>query len=159
MIQKISPAIRVIKKPVRSLLKDTTGKLKALPGSSMSGFNPPRFYETEMIIPGGLDFKEKAYYLLTGKMPKSVYERWIVNDGTHAVNTSDQLITVERTYSGAVGDIIEPPHGIDTSSIDAPSGGVLHDISGGETLTGTGGDFGDGDLDTFEIWKHLAGVQ
>lgn len=33
----------------------------------MSGWNTPKFEPTKMVIPGGLDFKEKAYFYWRGK--------------------------------------------------------------------------------------------
>lgn len=156
MIQKISPTIKT---PVRSSLKNFSSKLKVLSGSSMSGWNPPRFYDKEMVIPDGLTFSEKAYYLLKGKLPKSVYERWFPNDGTHALNPGDQLVTVQRTYDGAVGSIVEPPHDIGAVANHTANEG-MHDISGDDLVTG-GVDVSDegGATDLFEIWKHLSGVQ
>ncbi len=107
MIQKVMPKISTIQ-PVRMQLKSVNSKLKNLAGSSMSGWNVPKFESTKMVIPGGLDFKEKAYFLLTGKMPKSVMERWVPNSNDYIPNTGDQIVTAN--ISGRyVGGIIDTP--------------------------------------------------
>lgn len=118
MIQKIMPKISTIQ-TVRSKLKPANSKLKILAGSGMSGGYPPNYKPTEMIIPGGLDFKEKAYFLLTGKMPQSVMNRWVPNNGENILNDGDQLITAN--ISGRyVGGIVDTPHDYsqDSSLID-----------------------------------------
>ena len=93
----------------RMQLKPINSKLKNLAGSSMSGFNTPKYEAAERIIPGGLDFKEKAYYLLTGKMPQSVLDRWVPNNSDYIAGVDDQIVTVD--ISGRyVGGIIEGPH-------------------------------------------------
>lgn len=160
MIQKISTLTNVVKPSVRSLLKNCNSKLKTLSGSSMSGWDPPIFHDTEMVIPGGLTFPEKAFYLLKGKLPKSVYERWFPNDGEHVINAGDQLVTVQRTYEGYVGHIVEPPHDLSGAAIDAPDGGYANDISGSDTIAGGSTDVDDdGGIGVFEAFKHLAGLQ
>ena len=159
MIQKISPAISITKVSARSILKSTDSKLKYLAGSSRSGYNPPTFHEVEMVIPGGLDFKEKAYYLLKGKLPNSVYERWFPNDGEHIVDSADQLVTVERTYRGLIGNIVEAPHGANSVSVDVSNHGMLNDITGGDTIsTGLTDSSGDNDIGIVDIFKHLVGI-
>lgn len=156
MIQKVLP--RITNQPIRSILKHNTSGLKCLAGSSMSGWHGPSFQPVEMIIPGGLDFKEKAFFLLKGKLPKSVYERWMPNDGENVVGTGDQLVTIQKSGQ-YVGDIIENPHdyigGNELSSLDTG----IHDIANGD-LTDIAGASGDGDdVSVFEIFKHLGGFQ
>lgn len=108
MIQKVMPKINTIR-PNRIHLKSSNSHLKNLAGSSMSGWNTPKFEPVEKIIPGGLDFKEKAYFLLTGKMPKSVLERWLPKNSDYVPGVDDQVVTVN--VSGKyVGGIVEGPH-------------------------------------------------
>lgn len=144
---KILPEVKTISRPIRNQLK-TSSSLKVLAGSSMSGWHAPRFYETEMIIPGGMSLKEKAYFLLRGKIPSSVRERWVPAEDNIA-HEGDQLITVNMTSNGAVGGVVENPHDFIPGSDD-----ISNSFSDGGDLTGSGSD-----IDTFEIFKHLAGFQ
>lgn len=107
MIQKVMPKINTIQ-PVRKQLKLVNSELRNLAGSSMSGWNTPKFEPTKMVIPGGLDFKEKAYFLLTGKMPKSVMERWVPNSEDYIPEAGDQIVTAN--ISGRyVNGIVDAP--------------------------------------------------
>ena len=137
MIQKVMPRISAVK-PVRSTLKPVNSRLKALAGSSMSGWNTPKFEPTEMVIPGGMDFKEKAYLLLTGKMPKSVLERWVPNSSDYIAGTGDQIVTAD--ISGRyVGNLLDSPHDY---LISQDSNNIIDDIG----HDGDGSfDIGDGD--------------
>ena len=137
MIQKVMPRISAVK-PTRSALKPNNSGLKILAGSSMSGWNTPKFEPTEMVIPGGLDFKEKAYYLLTGKMPKSVLERWVPNSSDYIAGTGDQIVTAD--ISGRyVGNLLDSPHDY---LLGQDSNNLINDIShDGESSF----DFGNGD--------------
>ena len=137
MIQKVMPRISAVN-PIRSALKPNNSGLKILAGSSMSGWNTPKFKPTEMVIPGGLDFKEKAYYLLTGKMPKSVLERWVPNSSDYIAGTGDQIVTAD--ISGRyVGNLLDSPHDY---LLGQDNNNLINDIS----HDGDGSfDFGNGD--------------
>ena len=157
MIQKILPRITT-----RSILqKGNNSKLMNLAGSSMSGWHGPHFEPTEMIIPGGLNFKEKAYFLLKGKLPKSVYERWFPNDDNYIGNEGDQIVTINKA-GNYVGSIVESPHDYTITSNETPDtdisddiiNNITNDISGGEGIS-DGGE----DMSALEIFKHLAGLQ
>lgn len=108
MIQKVMPKINTMQ-TVRSQLKSVNSKLKNLAGSSMSGWNNPKFESTKMVIPGGLDFKEKAYFLLTGKMPQSVMDRWVPNNNNYIPGVGDQIVTA-RISGKYVSEITDAPH-------------------------------------------------
>lgn len=156
MIQKILPRITT-----RSILQKGNNNLKNLAGSSMSGWHGPHFEPTEMIIPGGLDFKEKAYFLLKGKLPKSVYERWFPNNDSYVGNEGDQIVTINKA-GNYIGSIVENPHdytapsndSINTDMSDDIINNITHDVSGVETISNDGDD-----ISTFEIFKHLSGLQ
>lgn len=162
MIQKIMPKLDAIsKKPIRSTLQKTAlVGLGVLAGSSMSGWHGPHFTPTEMIIPGGLDLKEKAYYFLRGKLPESVYERWTSHGKGYEPQPGDDVVTVNIGDGRYVGEILEPPHEVGTKA-DYDTTDLGHDIS--DDLTDALGDDadvagdGDDDLSLFEIWKRLAG--
>ena len=128
MINKILPKINSSALLQRSKLKCNNSKLKNLAGSSLSGWNTPNFQPAEMIIPGGLDFKEKAYFALKGKLPKSVLERWVPMDG-NVLHSDDQVVTV-NIADNYVGSIIDSPHSVsvDSNLIDDPSDSGISDI-------------------------------
>jgi len=164
MIQKIMPKIGTHAHLNRQILK--TGSLVAisglavLAGSSMSNWSEPHFEPTEMVIPGGLNLREKAYYLLKGKMPPSVYERWFPKANNYTPHEGDQTVTV-NIADRYVGDIVKGPEGIEISdeSLQVNDGDITDDILAGID-NGTGVvDTGDSEISTLEIWKHLAGFQ
>ena len=137
MIQKIIPAANTANSVIRKNLVQTTSKLKNLAGSSMSGWHPPMFKPTEMLIPGGLSTTEKASYFLTGKLPQSVMKRWVhVEDAVPELG--DQIVNVELA-DHYVGNILEAPHHID---IDHPDGVAEEALQ---------------EIDKWEIFKHLCG--
>lgn len=167
MIQKVMPKLTVNRVPKRALLQTASGLgLMSLAGSSMSGANPPIICmkPTEMIIPEGLNFKEKAYYLLTNKLPKSVYKRWKPKTDEYVPKDGDQVVKINMDER-LVGDIIEPPHDVDmTSPYDAISKDIVDSNKFfGEVVDNEPMDFGadlDGDsgMSLYEIWEHLAGM-
>ncbi len=136
MIQRIMPKIST---PVvnRSMLKNSSSKLKNLAGSSMQGGNPMHFEPVEMIIPGGLSYKEKAYFFIKGHMPKSVMERWVPNDGNHIAGDGDQLVTANMS-GPYVNGILDNPHDFisghdsDHSLIDDISNDTSHSFGLGD---------------------------
>ena len=77
MITKVTVGLTPIaKQPIRAKLqRSSVLGLTVLAGSSMSNMNSAHFEPTDMIIPDGLSYNEKAYFLLKGKLPESVYER------------------------------------------------------------------------------------
>ena len=75
-------------------------------------------FSHKMIIPGGMNFKEKAYYNLTGNYPKSVTERWH-EAGTPGikVNADDEIVQIGSHISGNPDfDIHSASDMIDTGS-------------------------------------------
>lgn len=116
MITKVMPKLSpIVKQPIRAnLQKAATVGLAVLAGSSMSGQGVDHS-TIEYIIPGGLDFKEKAYLLLKGKMPPSVKERWFASNSDYIPQKSDQVVTVD-TYNGSIGEPTELPHAIGTNA-------------------------------------------
>lgn len=167
MITKIMPGLNnITKHPVRAnLQKTTTLGLALLAGSSMSGWHGPHFEPTEMVIPGGLNFQEKAYYLLKGKLPQSVFERWTPKTDNYVSAQGDQVVTVNIGDGQYIGNIVEAPHDIGTVASTDNFIGAGQDISGdiSEAIAGTASGIGtssdDSDITAFEIWKHLAGMQ
>lgn len=160
MINKIMPRITTNTICNRKILKTgTTATLLVLAGSSMSNWSGPRFVPTDMIIPGGLDFKEKAYFLLKGKLPKSVYERWVPVNNNYHIGENDQIVKINIAEGRYIGNIIENPHDIDSNlaeTLNPVEGLTVDDIT--TTTVGIDGDpDSDDDLSAFEIWKHLAG--
>ena len=99
---------QITKLPTRSTLQKTNSNLRLLAGSSMSNWSGPRFEPTEMVIPGGLDLKEKFYYALKGKFPKSVLERWIPSS-KYTPQEGDQVVTANIS-SRYIEDILDEPH-------------------------------------------------
>jgi len=167
MITKINPKLTtIVKQPNRkNLQKASIAGLAVLAGSSMSGWHGPTFTPTDMVIPGGLDLKEKAYYLLKGKLPKSVYERWFPQDNTYMPKDGDQVVTINIGDGQYIGSIIEGPHKIGEIASGDEFVGAGHDITKDvmEALPGgtdvVGDDVDDDGLSAFEIWTHLAGMQ
>lgn len=52
-------------------------------------------FSHKMIIPGGMTFKEKAYFNLTGNYPKSVMERWYeAGSETVKANIEDDVVQI-----------------------------------------------------------------
>ena len=121
MITKITSRLAPIaKQPVRANLQKTaiTG-LAILAGSSMSGWHDPipRYIHkepTEMIIPNGLTLKEKAYFVLKGELPPSVYDRLIPLDENYIPNNKDQVVTINILDNGYMGKVVEAPHYINS---------------------------------------------
>lgn len=75
-------------------------------------------FSHKMIIPGGMNFKEKAYYNLTGNYPKSVTERWH-EAGTPGmkVNADDEIVQIGSHIGGNPDfDIHSASDMIDTGS-------------------------------------------
>lgn len=140
MIQKILPTINSNKFEFsRAILKGGKSKLKNLAGSSMSNWNTPKFEPTEMIIPGGLDFKEKAFYLLTKKFPKSVTERWFPKSSDSIANNCDEIVTVNIADGKYIGNVLDEPH----NYISDDSSSIIDDITGTDSPN-----FWDSGLDT-----------
>ncbi len=164
MITKINPYLTTIRRPLRANLQKTSVLgLGVLAGSSMSGLHGPNFEPTEMIIPGGLDFKEQAYYLLKGKLPKSVVERWFPQSDNYTPAPEDQVVTVNIGNNQYIGDIVEAPHEIGTSAVNDPTIGNGEDISEDfvNAISGDMGDVDNSDNDVShigEIFKHLFGA-
>lgn len=116
MITKINSGIATIaKRPIRANLQKASAiGLGILAGSSMSGWHGPHFEPTEMIIPDGLTFPEKAYYLLKGKLPHSVYERWFPQTDDYVPSQGDQVVTVDIVEGQYIGEIVKAPHKVKT---------------------------------------------
>ena len=130
MIQKIMPKLATQKLPNRALLqRSSIAGLALLAGSSMSGWHGPNLEPTEMVIPGGLGKAEKAYFLLKGKLPRSVYERWIPNDSNYVPQNGDQVVIVNMG-GGYVGKIVQAPHDIATSgeSLETLNQDIVKDV-------------------------------
>ena len=138
MIQKIS-LIQQNKHLInRSTLNNNASKLglMVLAGAGMSSFNTPNLEPTDMLIPGGLTIKEKAYYVLKGKLPKCVYERWVPYSKDSITQAGDQVVTINKG-DGYIGSIITPPHAPDEcigDSFKDPNTGILSDDSGSDFI-------------------------
>lgn len=175
MIAKIAPRLTSIaKQPVRANLQKTTvAGLAVLAGSSMSGANTPYFEPTDMIIPGGLNLREKAYYIITKEMPKSVVNRWFPQTDDYIVGQNDQIVTANIGDGRYVGSIItgprnalggEPLEALDVNSSNKIIGNPDSDILADGGVTSDSDDIGSTDtsdggsgLSALEIFKHLAG--
>ena len=127
MVQKIMPKIVNQRTINRSNLKAATGGVLAvLAGSSMSGGNILPAITKDMIIPGGLSYKEKAYYLLTGEFSKSVKDRLEDFGEGYSIKEGDQIVNL--TVRGEHIEFINSaPHGFDVSS--ATSDAVINKIN------------------------------
>ena len=168
MIQKINTGISVVKSPIRKNLTKIGSNLKNLNGSSMSGGLPPHIYEVTMIIPGGLTLKEKAYYILSGKIPSSVYKRWYQQTENVLPKEGDQVVTMDKVYDSCIANSARNLHDYhqgDVVSTDSPiepiqfnNDDAVSSIVGTEVNTdaGTSGT-DDGTLSLTEIWTHLSG--
>ena len=113
-----------------------------------------------MVISGGLDLKEKAYFLLRGKLPESVYKRWVPQNNSYIPGEGDQVVTVDIGDGRYVGNIIEAPHKIGT--IAEPTETLNTDISedivssiGEDSITDL--DDGDGEMSKFDILRRFLG--
>lgn len=164
MIQKVMPKMISSKPIVRQNLQKTAAVgLALLAGSSMSNWSGPRFVDTNMIIPNGLTFKEKAYYLMTGKMPKSVHERWFEKTDDYMPHDGDQELTVGIADGQYIGNVSVGPHDVTTGEAllgETPDGTLASDISsGGLEVVGGDTETTDDGLPLSEIWKHLSGVE
>ena len=130
MITKILP--KIVNKPnkyIRNNIQRTTSiGCAILAGSSMSGWNSPLFEPTEMIIPGGLTFKEKFYYTIKGRLPKSVYERWINSSENYIPKPDDQIVVINKD-GNCIGSIIEPPHAVGSTPTSSNYASCNQDIS------------------------------
>lgn len=162
MITKISSRLTPnIKQPIRANLQKTAiAGLAVLAGSSMSGWNTPEFVATQKVIPGGLDLREKAYFLLKGKMPQSVIKRWETLTNDYTPKEGDQVVTVNIGDGIYIGKILEAPHKIGTTA--EPVETLNTDISeniisavGEESL----GDFegGDEEMSKIDILRRFLG--
>lgn len=126
-------ATRNLYQPIRQTLTQKTSSIKRLFGASMSNWSGPSLLPTEMVIPGGLSKKEKMYFLLKGKLPKSVYERWVPHTEDYCCQEGDQLVTVAKddTY---IGSILEKPHNFEVVAEDSREG-IIESIS--ENVSGS----------------------
>ena len=165
MITKInSGLVSVTKRPIRAYLQKTSILgLGVLAGSSMSGWHGPHFEPTEMVIPNGLTFQEKAYYLLKGKLPNSVYERWFARTDEYVASHNDQLVTINIGDGKYLGDIVEAPHDVGTTVVNDDAIGCGQDISDDivSAISGNAGDIDSNDDDSssaVEIFKHFFNV-
>lgn len=163
MITKITSKLTpVVKQPVRAnLQKAASVGLAVLAGSSMSGWHGPRYTTVEKIIPGGLDLKEKAYFLIKGKLPPSVYERWHTKGSDYIPQEGDQVVSVNM-YDGEyarqyVGEIVEAPHAIGTTDYIEPLDADSLDVLTSDTSFIDGDLDGDGDLSMEEIILRFLG--
>lgn len=163
MIQRIMPAVKGVARPIRSTLKETSLNLKVLAGSSMSGWHGPSFTPTDMIIPGGLTYPEKAYYLLRGKLPSSVYDRWVHRSADYVPQDGDEVVTINRA-DNYIGSIVEGPRNLITGesiSETVPDDSLAQDLAeecgGVASISDSDVNDDDWEMSKFEIWKHLAG--
>lgn len=166
MITKITPRLTSIaKQPVRANLQKTAvAGLALLAGSSMSGANTPHFEPTDMIIPGGLNFQEHAYYLITKKLPQSVVDRWVKVSAEHLPSAEDQVVKVNIGDGRYIGSIIESPHDVVSGEMIEPlgqdaSGNLFSGGSDVVDISSTDTSDGDSGMSAFEIFRHLAGYQ
>lgn len=162
MIQKIMPRINIVKQPVRAGLQKTAAAgLLLLAGSSMSGGYIRPSVTNDMVIPGGLNFLERSYYLLTGELPQSAQDRLEVFDDKYVPQEGDQVINL--TMRGDHIEMINSKlHTLDGEAIESVKD--LGENVSGEDLIDTIENDVDTDITTdddnltlFEIWKHLAG--
>lgn len=182
MIGKITPRVVTQTQPIRANLKKslaTAGAagLAVLAGSSMSNMgNGPKLEPHEMVIPGGLEWQEHAYYCLTGKLPGSVYERWYARGNDYIAKDDDQIVTV-NIGGRYVGDIVERPRdaervlenendyeiieisGVDPETVDPEAfKDIAQELTEGLATADPDKALDDEDKNIlFEIWKHLAG--
>lgn len=168
MITKITPRLTSIaKQPVRANLQKTAvAGLAVLAGSSMSDWSGGHIDEVQRIIPGGLDFLEYAYFKLRGKLPQSVYDRWVAPSQDYIPGSDDEVVTVKMQYDRYILSVVEPPHAIGTTPTHDDYVGCGQDISGDVTdavvgdasdLADTDSSDGDSGMSALEIFKHLAG--
>lgn len=161
MIQKVMPRIVAAKPPVRSnLQKVAAAGVAVLAGSSMANMGNLNFKETEMIIPGGLNLEERFYLVIRGKLPQSVYDRWVPSSSDYSLKNGDEKVVV-NIADRYVGNIVEAPYDAFTGESvvdDIPDADSVDELVSAvtDTVVGTAGSGEDG-LSTFEIWKHLAG--
>ena len=90
--------VQPILKPIRANLNQKVNNLKPLAVHPYPEY--VAFEKANMIIPGGLDLKEKFYYKMTGKLPKSVQERWVEANGNVKISEGDQMVTVDKNIHG-----------------------------------------------------------
>ncbi len=177
MITKITPRLTSIaKQPVRANLQKTAvAGLAVLAGCSMSGSDVPYYKATDMIIPGGLSFKERAYYILTKELPKSVHERWFPQTDDYIAGQNDQVVTADIGNGRYNGRILKGPRDIsggaplealDVDSSNKIMGHTDTDILADGDITSDSDDIGstdtsDGDsgMSAFEIFEHLGGFK
>ena len=159
MITKITSKIApIVKQPVRANLQKTAAVgLAVLAGSSMSGWHGPTSITVERIIPGGLDFKEKAYFLLKGKLPPSVYERWQSSNSDYIPQEGDQVVTVKMYGENYSDEIVEAPHEIGTTDYIEPLDANVNDILTSDTPFIDGDLDGDGELSKEELLLRFLG--
>ena len=163
MITKITSKIApIVKQPVRAnLQKAATVGLSVLAGSSLSGWHGPSYSTVEKIIPGGLDLKEKAYFLIKGKLPPSVYERWYTKSSDYIPQEGDQVVSVnmyDGEYVGQyVGEVVEAPHEIGTTDYIEPLDTNVNEILTSDTPFIDGDLDGDGDLSNAELLLRFLG--
>lgn len=157
MISKITTISSKLPNRV-NLQKKSNLTLQNLHGSSMSGGNGP-VYSVDMIIPEGLTFKEKAYYLLTGELSKSVKERWVEFSDKYAPRKGDQIVKVND------GGIIEAPHDVGTNVKDTDLPLIKEDVTQIMDNAGcahmdvdSGNSDNSSDLSTINIWEILSGI-
>ena len=157
MITKVMPKLSpIVKQPIRAnLQKASTVGLLFLAGSSMSGLGVDHS-TIDYIIPGGLDFKEKAYFLLKGKMPPSVKERWFASNSDYVPQKSDQVVSV-HTYNGNLGEPTELPCEIGTKDHVMPLDNNIQDILGSDEFSLAGDLDGDGELSKAELLARFLG--
>lgn len=155
MIQKVSAVSVIAKTPVRSNLKNVSG-LRVLAGSSMSGWHGPHFVETDMIVPGGLNFAEKAYYLLTKKMPDSVIDRWFADNDSYTPVEGDEVVKMSIGDGIYIGQVLEGPRAVgvdvasDVGAMDTVDIDVTDIASAGEIGVG---DLSDGDISDIDLFS------
>lgn len=125
MIKPISQ-FEPITKTLRFNLQQKSSNLKVLSGSSIHEQSLYISHPNDMVIPGGMDIKEKFYFNVTGKYPESVTERWVEVNENSIVNQGDQIVKIDKTIDGhTIG--ISKPHDALPEELNTPSESVNYD--------------------------------
>ncbi len=117
MIHKIIPQSKINIPIIKKSLQKQSSLI------NVNGGSIPNIITT-MIIPGGITKKESFVYQLTGKMPKSVKDRWYEAGSNNRIpQEGDQEI---KFGDHIAGDSDFEPHDIDLSDYSGLSTGDDH---------------------------------
>lgn len=124
---KISKQISCVSKNIqRSVLKNES-PLKNL-NSGGGVLNQSYGPDNVMVVPGGIDFKEKAYFYLTGgKLPKSLTSRWqdVSQEGIQ-VHPNDDVVNFSHLSYTDTGDAVQT--GSEYLGLSSESKGIFDKI-------------------------------